>query len=251
VEAELLEKMRRELSATPQKPEKKAPPAAEKPPETGSEKESTTTTPPEPTPQPVVAETQTVPDEEPVPPMPRPVGQGRGGEDHQLIVANLASEASRLGFRAIKECVVPDGRIDLVIEKAHLRIAIEVAVNSNTAHEIENLQKCLEPNPSFVVSVSPHENVRDNIAKAAARKFDAETLAKIRFEPPEAVIEWMREISETIPADVAPDAPKTKTIAGRKVRIRQVEMSPEERRKKEAEELEIIADLLRKRSPKN
>ena len=251
VEAELLEKMRRELSATPQKPEKKAPPAAEKPPETGSEKESTTTTPPEPTPQPVVAETQTVPDEEPVPPMPRPVGQGRGGEDHQLIVANLASEASRLGFRAIKECVVPDGRIDLVIEKAHLRIAIEVAVNSNTAHEIENLQKCLEPNPSFVVSVSPHENVRDNIAKAAARKFDAETLAKIRFEPPEAVIEWMREISETIPADVAPDAPKTKTIAGRKVRIRQVEMSPEERRKKEAEELEIIADLLRKRCPKN
>ena len=248
VEAELLEKMRSELSATPQKSEKKAP-TVEKPPETGSEQESTPT--PEPTPPPPVAETPTTPDPQPVSPVQRPVGQGRGGEDHQLIVANLASEASRLGFRAIKECVVPDGRIDLVIEKAHLRIAIEVAVNSNTAHEIENLQKCLEPNPSFVVSVSPHENVRENIAKAAARKFDSETLAKIRFEPPEAVIQWMREISETIPADVAPDAPKTKTIGGRKVRIRQVEMSPEERRKKEAEELEVIADLLRKRTPKH
>jgi hypothetical protein len=250
VEAELLEKMRQELSATPQKAEKKVP-TVEKAPETGSEKESARTTPPEPTPPPPVAETPTAQEPQPVPPVQRTVGQGRGGEDHQLIVANLASEASRLGFRAIKECVVPDGRIDLVIEKAHLRIAIEVAVNSNTAHELENLQKCLEPNPSFIVSVSPHENVRDNIAKAAARKFDSETLAKIRFEPPENVIEWMREISETIPTDVAPDAPKTKTIAGRKVRIRQVEMSPEERRKKEAEELEIIADLLRKRSPKN
>jgi hypothetical protein len=39
-------------------------------------------------------------------------------------------------------------------------------------------------------------------------------------------------------------------IAGRKVQTRHVEMSPEERKKKEAEQIEIIADLLRNRSSK-
>ena len=247
VEAELLDKMRRELAESSQPSDKKKSVASPKE-ETGSERKTTDDEPREPE-QPVAPETP-----EPLPQVPqsaRTVGQGRGGEDHQLIVANLFSEASRLGFRAVKECVVTSGRIDLVIEKATLRIAIEVAVNSNTAHEIENLQKCSESKPDFIVSVSPHDNVRENIAKSAARIFDSETLAKLRFESPERMLEWMREISETTPADVEPDAAKTRIIAGRKVRTRQVEMSVEERRRKEAEELEIIADLLRKRSPKN
>lgn len=185
-----------------------------------------------------------------LPQVAQPAGQGRGGEDHQLIVANLASEASRLGFRALKECVVPGGRIDLVIEKGRLRIAIEVAVNSNTAHEIENLQKCAESQPDFIVSVSPHENVRALIAKAAARTFDSETLAKIRWESPEALILWLREIVEKNPEIVPPGAQQPRIIAGRKVRTRHLEMSPEERRKKEAEEIELIAELLRNQSSK-
>jgi hypothetical protein len=172
---------------------------------------------------------------------------GRGGEDHQLIVANLASEASRLGFRSVKECVVEDGRIDLVIQTSRIRIAIEVAVNSNTAQEIENLQKCTGSKMDVIVSVSPHENVRDNIKKAAGRSFDSETLARMRFEAPDSLIKWIQEIAKTEESIVPPDAPKPRIIAGRKVRTRHVEMSPEERRKKEAEEIEVIADLLRKR----
>ncbi len=250
VEAELLAKMRSELSEPPQKPEKKIP-RAEPPSETVSEKESASETPTTVTPQqieqPVVEEAVVASEPTPPPQIAPVVGQGRGGEDHQLIVANLASEASRLGFRAIKECVVPGGRIDIVLEKAQLRIAIEVAVNSNTAHEIENLQKCLEPNPNFIISVSPHENVRENIAKAAARAFDAAALAKMRFEPPDIVLKWLQEISEMNPAIIQPDEPQTRLIAGRKVRTRHTEMSPEERRKKEVEELEVIAELLRKR----
>ena len=48
----------------------------------------------------------------------------------------------------------------------------------------------------------------------------------------------------------APDTPTTRIIAGRKVRTRHLEMSLEERRKKETEEIETIADLLRNRSSK-
>src|SRR5208337_2000273 len=129
---------------------------------------------------------------------------------------------------------------DLVVEKARLRIAIEVAVNSNTAHEIENLQKCAEANADFIISVSPHENVRAHIAKAAARTFDSEMLTKVRFESPEALILWLGDISEKNPEIVPPGGQQSRIIAGRKVRTRYVEMSPEERRKKEAEEIEVI-----------
>ena len=174
-------------------------------------------------------------------------GLGRGGPDHQLIVGNLASEAERLGFRSIKECVVSGGRIDLVVENSRRRIAIEVAVHSNTAHEIENLRKCADSKPDFIVSVSPEENVRRNIAKAAQREFDSDMLAKMRFDAPETLIRWLQEIAETEDVIVPAGVPKPRVIAGRKVQTRHVEMSAEERKKKEAEQIEIIADLLRNR----
>lgn len=242
VEAELLERMRREVAESPKSRETKSIPDA-----TGSERESM--------PAPAAAEPSTseavvppvVSEAAPVSETPRPPGMGRGGEDHQLIVASLASEATRLGFRSIKECMVESGRIDLCIQTSRLRIAIEVAVNSNTAQEIENLKKCAESNMDVIVSVSPHENVRENIAKAAKRAFDSETFTKMRFEPPESFTTWLRGIAETEEAVIPPDAPKPRVIAGRKVRTRHVEMSPEERRKKEAEEIEVIADLLKNR----
>ena len=249
VEAELLEKMRSELSESPQKAKT---PRAEPTHETASEKKTPTdsdsTVAPPPVEPSIIAEPAPV--SEP-PPIARPVGQGRGGEGHQLIVANLASEAARLGFRVLKECVVPSGRIDLVIEKARLRIAIEVAVNSNTAHEIENLRKCAESKPDFIVSVSPHENVRENIAKSAARGFDSETLAKIRYESPDSLIQWLPEVAEANPEIMPAGSEKPRIIAGRKVRTHHIEMSPEERKKKEQEEIEVIAELLRKQRPKH
>ncbi|MEI9897299.1 MAG: hypothetical protein WDN28_26420 [Chthoniobacter sp.] len=157
--------------------------------------------------------------------MVHPVGHGRGGEDHQLIVANLAAEASRLGFRALKECVVAGGRIDLVVERARLRIAIEVAVNSNTAHEVENLQKCAEANP---ISSSRFRRTKMSVLslrRPAARMFDSETLAKVRFESPDTLIFWLREIAERNPEIVPPEIPQRGSSPVEKVRTRHVEMS--------------------------
>lgn len=218
-------------------------PTTEKP--TASEKESMPAVETEPV---VIEPVPTVPESAPNP--KPPPGLGRGGPGHQLIVANLASEASRLGFRTLKECVVPGGRIDLVIERSNLRMAVEVAAHSNTAQEIENLQKCAEANPDFIVSVSPDENVRDNIARSVARTFDAAIQPKIRVESPDGFVVWLKEMAEKNPEIVPPDSPKPRVIAGRKVRTRHVEMSDEERQKKEAEKIEVIAELLRAQIPK-
>ena len=255
VEADLMEKMRQqqdeEEASTSRKQPSRASEATSAVSEKVSEKESA------PVPE-VLGEASEANSDAPAD-VPKPVqfsepsrttGLGRGGPDHQLIVGNLASEAERLGFRSIKECVVSGGRIDLVVENSRRRIAIEVAVHSNTAHEIENLRKCVESKPDFIVSVSPEENVRKNIAKAAQREFDSEMFAKMRFDAPEVLIQWLQEIAGTDGAVAQPGVPKPRVIAGRKVQTRHVEMSPEERKKKEAEQIEIIADLLRNRSSK-
>ncbi len=260
VEAELLAKMRRNEKdeSAPRREQTMA--AAREVSETVSEKESSPTPDgsgesvtqkqEEPAHEPktaAVSESQAAAKPKPASEPQRTTGMGRGGENHQLIVANLASEAERLGFRTIKESVVKGGRIDLVIENSRRRIAVEVAVHSNTAHEIENLAKCADAKPDSIVSVSPDESTRRNIAKAAERTFDADMLAKLRFDAPESLLQWLREIAETEAAIIPPGVPKPHIIAGRKVQVKHVEMSPEERRKKEAEQIEIIAELLRKR----
>lgn len=70
----------------------------------------------------------------------------------------------------------------------------------------------------------------------------------MRFESPDAIVRWLQEIAEKNPEIIPPGSSQPRVIAGRKVKTRHVEMSPEERRKKEAEEIEVIAELLRNKS---
>jgi len=177
---------------------------------------------------------------------PRPAGMGRGGDDHQLIVSQLALEGGRLGYKVTKEATVPDGRVDLTLESRARRIAVEVAVNSNTAHEIDNLAKCLSAGFDHVVSVSPLENMRSNISKAAAKAFPEDALAKLRFLSNVETLAWLAEFAEADSAASVPAPESTKIIAGRRVRVRQIEVTADERRKIEAEQIEVIADLVSK-----
>lgn len=174
---------------------------------------------------------------------------GRGGDDHQMIVARLTAEGGSLGYKATKEAVVAGGRADLTLETRDRRIAVEVAVNSNTAHEIENLTKCLAAGFDFVVSVAPLANVRENIERAARKEYSEEVLSKLLFLSPDELLTWLAEVAAADRTNATlSDQPKI--IAGRRVRVRHVEVSPEERRRIEAEQLEVISDLVNKNRSK-
>jgi hypothetical protein len=185
---------------------------------------------------------------EEIPPA-RSAGMGRGGDDHQMIVARLTAEGGSLGYKATKEAVVAGGRADLTLETRDRRIAVEVAVNSNTAHEIENLTKCLAAGFDFVVSVAPLANVRENIERAARKEYSEEVLSKLLFLSPDELLTWLAEVAAADRTNATlSDQPKI--IAGRRVRVRHVEVSPEERRRIEAEQLEVISDLVNKNRSK-
>lgn len=174
---------------------------------------------------------------------PKPAGLGRGGNDHQIIVGRIATEGASRGYKAAKEASVPGGRVDVTLESRQRRIAIEVAVNSNTAHEIGNLTKCLEAGFDWVVSVAPLVNVRLNIEKAAAKTFTPDQLQKLKFFSSDALIEWLDDLAYD-DGDAPPPPEEVKIIGGRKVKIKTREISPEERRRTEAEQIEAIADIV-------
>ena len=188
--------------------------------------------------QPTTSETKDAP--------PRPSGMGRGGDDHQMIVEQLARAGSSLGYKAAKEASRPGGRADLTLENRRRRIAIEVAIRSNTAEELDHLTNALEAGFDFVVSVSPLENVRLNIEKAAKKKFTKPEIKRLRFLTPEAMLAWLDELAEEDTDSTAPPPDEIKRIGGRSVRIKHRETSPEERRKVEVEQIEVIAKLVTK-----
>jgi Type IV secretion-system coupling protein DNA-binding domain len=181
--------------------------------------------------------------------MHRPSGMGRGGNDHQMIVEQLAREGGQHGYKTSKEASRTGGRADLTLENRLRKIGIEVAVRSNTAEEVDHLTNGLEAGFDFVVSISPVETVRVNIEKAAKKKFSKSELKRLRFFSPESMSSWLTELAEDDAESAPPPPEEIKRIGGRAVRIKHREVSSDERRKVEAEQLEVIATLVNKNRP--
>jgi len=173
----------------------------------------------------------------------RSSGMGRGGLDHQVLVEQFSREGMRLGYQSTKECEVGRGRVDLVLQRGRLRIGIEVAVNSNTSHELDNLRKGLEESFNFVVSVSPLLNVMENIRRAAQQALPADDLARLLFMLPEDLVVWLSDQAR----EPVEDRPSEKRVAGRRVLIKHAELSAEERRRIEEESLTAVAEAIRRR----
>lgn len=263
IEAEIRQRMAEEAerpkakkTAKPEKVEEDKSSPIPTAPETDIPTPEVPVAPPEGVEEPVATEEAASPYKIPIPPpeLPeapaRPAGMGRGGADHQSIVASIVSEGGALGYKATKETAVPGGRVDVTLESGMRKIAVEVAVNSNTAHEIENLTKCLEAGFDFVVSVSPSDKVTRNIERSARKAFSPEQLEKLRFFSPSEFFAWLEELAEEDAKTALPPSDQTRVIGGRRVRVNYVEMPPEERRRLEAEQIEAIADLVNKNRSK-
>jgi len=158
------------------------------------------------------------------------IGLGRGGNEHKRIVAAIATEASRLGFQVFKEFAVPDGRIDLFIRTVTLKVAVEVAVHSNPAHEMENLQKCAVSQADIVVLVSPNDKLRASIAQTACGVFASDIFEQMRFDSPDTMLAWLSEMATANAQSVTRRAPQQRIIAGHKVETYHLDTSSEKGR---------------------
>ncbi|MEO8649277.1 MAG: type IV secretion system DNA-binding domain-containing protein [Acidobacteriota bacterium] len=77
------------------------------------------------------------------------------------------------------------GRIDVVLENEHSKIACEIAVTNTVNYELQNLQKCLASGFDKVVVISPDQKHLSAIKKGGESLLSVEQFSKVYFLEPE------------------------------------------------------------------
>jgi hypothetical protein len=180
-------------------------------------------------------------------PPPKPIGEGVGGPAHRIVVQQLVQEAAAMGFWTDREFTLSgSGRVDLVIGNSRRKIAVEVAMTGNTAHEIENLTKCLAADFTAVVCVSPHPGIVANI-RAAAQRQQMPEFARLHFLSPDELITQLKPFAIENMDDTS--GPDVKVIGGRRIAVRRMEHS-EAQRKAEEEGFRTVAEFISQKPPR-
>ena len=250
VEAELLAKMRSELSEPSQKPEKKTP-RTDPPVETVSEKKSAPADAPisdgqssgVETPSSVVAESVSVPK--------APADLGRGGMIHRDAQNRIKAVAEELGFRATLESQIGTGGADLALERGELRIAVEISITTGATHEVENVLKCFNAPFTHIAFITADLRKAEQVRERVCARLSEADAARVGFYQVETFVEYLRSLpkAEVEQAAQPTSSKPTKTkVKGWTVKTKVADQTSEEGRKREEEAMKAIAEALRKQS---
>ncbi len=177
-----------------------------------------------------------------------PADMGRGGAQHQAIQQRLKKAAEDLGFRATIERPTPDGgSVDLFLERGDTVIACEISITTTIDHEVGNVAKCLKAGYPIVGVVCADPNRLERIATAVASSLGADEARRVRYWQPEELLVHL----ETIPRpSVPPAAPDIAVRRGYKIRRSTETLSCEEKKQREDEAINSMAEAMRRRRKK-
>lgn len=116
-------------------------------------------------------------------PMTPPVEPGRGSAPHKMIQKLAKEWGEARGFRATLEAGVlgGTGRVDVVLERQDLRIAVEVAVANSPAEVADAVVKDVAAGFDHVVVVSPDADLLRRSEASAAEALPKKAREKVRF----------------------------------------------------------------------
>ena len=177
VEADLLQKMRRQDEEQTPAARKQPAPAV---PETVAEKESAATPDagPEPASEP---ETWAPVVSESVPVAKLPPDLGRGGMIHKDAQKRIKSVAEELGFRATLESQVGTGGADLALERGDIRIGVEISITTGSTHEVENVLKCVNGPFTHVAFITADLRKLDQVRERVNARLSEMDAARVGF----------------------------------------------------------------------
>jgi hypothetical protein len=140
--------------------------------------------PPMPKEKPIVAGQAPVAD-----PMAPAATPGRGSAPHKMIQKLAKEWAEARGFRAALERDVlgGSGRVDVLLEREGLRIAVEVAVANSPAEVAETVVKDVAAGFDHVVVVSSDGELLQQSEEKIREIVPAKALGKVRFVPPDGL----------------------------------------------------------------
>ncbi len=182
---------------------------------------------------------------------PRVVELGRGGDDHRLIQQRLKAAAEGLGYRAVIEKSVLDGRgsVDVSMERDGFSLACEITVTTSLEHELGNLKKCLEAGFTLVAAVSNDGTRLDELARLVTAKFAPNERERIRFLTPDEVVVLLQSEGLKLAANAAPPKSSETIRRGYKVRRSYVTQSNEDAKANEQNAMKALAEALKKKLP--
>ena len=225
--------------------------------------------PPEPATAPTIAAAPPVSEKpaEPVPPMvaetSAPVSEpaestepkapteiGRGSQLHRDTQRRIKSVAEELGFRATLEAQVGGSSVDLLLERAAFRIAVEFSSTTGVTHELQNILKCFAGDYSHIALVCADPRKLQQVETKLRERVSENSFSRVGFYEVEPFLDYLRGLSPE-PADKPSPPPKSKKPSERKimgwtVTAEVVEQTDEEQKEAKARTFNALGEALRK-----
>ena len=183
---------------------------------------------------------------EPVAEVPKPVlppGEGIGGAQHQATQKRIKEAAEKLGFLAVIEKQIPNGSVDLWLQRDGFSVACEISVTTTIDHEFRNVRKCLEVDFAKVAVISSKSPRLEQIREAVLAALGPDAGARVGYYTPDDFIAWLNSLPAITTVPVS-NEPTVTMRRGRKVTRKASSLTPEERKQKEAERIALIAEVM-------
>ncbi len=126
-------------------------------------------------------------------PSPADASKEKVETQHRYLQSLIKKMAESKGYKATTEAPTPDGngRVDVLLEKENEKIACEISVTTDEAHELENIKKCLSSGYNEVIVCSEDRRKLEKIKKLASDQIDAKAQPNILFFTPDELISYL------------------------------------------------------------
>jgi hypothetical protein len=166
---------------------------------------------------------------------------GRGGPQHKYLQSLLKRIAEDHGFRVTVEKRVLEGagHIDVALEREGLSVGCEISITTDTAHELNNLSKCLAAGYDYAILVSSDKRVLAAAEREMRSEVNTQQMDRVRFITPEGFMPLLAELD-------AKSAARTTTIRGYRVKVQYRALSEEDKQARQVLLADVIAKSLRR-----
>lgn len=116
----------------------------------------------------------------------------REQKEHQYLQEYLSRLAQQRGCKTQVEVPTNDGgRIDLLVEKDDIQIAVEISVTNTVDYEVQNLKKCIKAGFAHILMLCKSDAHLRNIRLKAQEVLNEKKFKMIEFAHPDSFVEYI------------------------------------------------------------
>lgn len=177
-----------------------------------------------------------------------PQDLGRGGAQHKAMQQRLKAEGERLGFHATIEKAVPNGSVDVALERSGYTIACEISVTTTVDHEVGKVQKCRRAGFHQVVVICQDAVRLEKIRVAVSSSLTPEERPSVGYFALDEFLTRLAGLAAEMSPPVGQPASESQTVRrGYQVKRKSAALSPEERQAREQAGITQMASVMKQR----